>query len=100
MLVLPRLPAAEIRAAFDEIKAEADLHLDASARRKMEKLFKYFNRWWLIRTSPEELSVFNRNVVVTSGLESINARVNDMVPMKHPHFWLFLGESLLTSQHK
>ncbi len=93
MIVLPRLPASEIRPAFESIKVEADNHLRATVRRKMEKLFKYFHSYWLTQVSPKALSVCDKNVVVTSGLESINARINDLMPMKHPQFWLFLGES-------
>ncbi|KAE8744069.1 hypothetical protein FOCC_FOCC009277 [Frankliniella occidentalis] len=88
--VLPRLPANEIKKGFKVIKQEAEKTLDGRLKKKMDKLFQYFNNQWLIKTSAEELSVHGKNVRVTSGLESINARINDLMPMKHPHFWIWL----------
>lgn len=90
--VLPRLPANEIKKGFKVIKQEAEKTLDSRLKKKMDKLFQYFNNQWLIKTSAEELSVHGKNVRVTSGLESINARINDLMPMKHPHFWIWLGK--------
>ncbi|KAE8739280.1 hypothetical protein FOCC_FOCC015218, partial [Frankliniella occidentalis] len=90
LLVIPRLPAEEIENGFKAVQNEAEKYLDVDKLRKMRKLFKYFQEEWLDRVSPSTLSVHEKNITVTSGLESVNARVNDLVPTKHPHFWIFL----------
>ena len=89
---VPRLPANKILRAYKLLLRRARKTTPTSARRKLLKLFKYFLRQWIKRTNAEELSVFMKTVKASSGMESVNRRINSLLPKAHPSFLQAVGK--------
>ncbi len=93
--LLPRLPPNAILEGYRYVRDLLD-NIPAPANTKCFKFCAYLFKNW-INKSPQdlrELSVYGHGVAATSGLESINRKLNTIVGDRHPHFWKFLGKSV------
>jgi hypothetical protein len=86
---LPRLPAKLLKKGFKLIKKEASRLIPGDE--KIEKMMRYMNRQWM-KMDREELCVADKEITATSGLESLNARLNSMVTEPHPPFHQAIGQ--------
>lgn len=89
---LPYLPADKIKEGFDYIRklAESAKNLTTSEQNKLDDFIAYVKREWINGVGPEDLSVYDRPVTATSGLESVNRSCNRLIETKHPDFYKFL----------
>ena len=93
---LPYLHHSKIKKGFRLIKRETKkIKAPQLVRTRLDKFLKYVKRQWITRTDPEELSVYGRAIKVTSGQESLNRRINNMLPKAHPSFLQDVGEQLM-----
>lgn len=90
-----RLPAEYIVEGFYELQREAKLVAPAHTAR-WDRYFSYCIKQWTKTIKPEELSVWRQFTEATSGLESINRKINAMLPRSRPGFWSVVGTLQIT----
>ena len=95
---IPYLPEYEIKRGFEYVREQAEKikNLTPSERRNLDLFISYVKREWIDTVGPQHLSVHDRPVMATSGIESINRSMNRLLKSgKHPDFWLFLCKFLI-----
>lgn len=90
--VVPNLPGDKIQRGYDSVRAECGGITEAADRRRMFIFMEYWRTEWLLKHPHSELTLWDRSITTTSGLESLNANFNRAIATARPDFWTFLGK--------
>ncbi|XP_073825748.1 uncharacterized protein [Musca autumnalis] len=99
LLALPLLPPVLICSAFQEIKNKL-LLMDGEC--KLSSFLKYYEKHWLQKIGPENISVYNQCTRTTSSVEAYNGFLGKLIA-KSGNFFKFVGslrkEEFFKSRH-
>ena len=54
-----------------------------------KKCERYYQKQWLTRIGPSQLSIFTSKVTTNNGAESYHAKLNNTFKCNHPNIWYF-----------
>ena len=55
----------------------------------IKKFERYYQKHWLTRIGPSQLSIFTSKVPTNNGAESYHAKINQTIKCNHPNIWYF-----------
>ena len=84
LYALPRLLPHRMWEGFRVAKAYAEEK--GVYHGPLQKAFEYYLNEWLLKRTPEVVSVYNEEYTATQGMESKNFELNRKVS-KHPPYW-------------
>ncbi|KAI6654464.1 hypothetical protein LOD99_860 [Oopsacas minuta] len=87
IMAIPFLPAELILPIYNLLQIPT---LQQSQMKKLEVFLNYFEKQWLTKIGPEELSIFNLKYVTNNAAESYHGKLKSIIKSSHPRIWNFL----------
>ena len=88
LMAIPFLPSSLINPSFGFLQIPT---LEQTDMVKLETLKKYFQKRWLTRIKPEELSIYELNITTNNSAESYHSKLKSIIKTGHPRIWTFVN---------
>lgn len=83
LMYIPLLPANEIESTFDVLRNDVhDIDNDG-----LNKFIRYFERQWIVKEGPGQISVYDNEMRTTSPAEGFNRNLNEYCAKKGSFIW-------------
>ena len=88
LMAITFLPPDLIRSTYSQLQVPPLHNNDGS---KLKRIIGYFERQWLTKVLPEELSIFDIDKRTNNGAECYHRQLKGRIKCSHPRIWNFLS---------